>query len=255
MKKRFAWGTAALLLTLPVLVWSQDDTPQLAYIYATYFECDPATEARADEIIARTYKPHYDAAVESGDIQGWSWLAHFVGGKWRRVLVLNASDMDHLLDASGALGEILADTTPEAGRAFSETCPVHEDYIWEAAEGLSSTPTDAGAGAVGFSMYMQCDMAEEQRANEIFRDQIAPIYDRHVAEGELNGWAMLNHNVGGKFRRLLTLAADDHKAIMRARAAIIEEAQGGRSERALNQLNEICWSHEDYMWDVRVQNP
>ncbi len=254
MHKKNSWGLIALLFVLPTGVMAQTE-PQLAFIYVTYFECDPAGEARADEIIARTYAPHYNAAVESGDIMGWSWLAHFVGGKWRRALVLNAADMDSIIDASGALGEIIEENTPEAGRAFSETCPVHEDYIWEAADGLSGAPDGSARGDVRFSMYMECDMSREESADELMREQLAPIYNRHVKEGELTGWAMLRHNVGGQWRRLLTMAADDHKTLMRVRATIIDEMSSGRAERALRQINEICSSHTDYMWDVQVQNP
>ena len=191
MKTIVSWG-AVLFLLVSAGAAAQDSPPRLAYVYVTYFECNPATEARADEIIARTYAPHYNAAVEGGDILGWSWLAHYVGGKWRRALVLNAADMDSVLDASGALGEIIEESTPEAGRAFSETCPVHEDYIWEAVNGLSSSPDGRARGASRFSMYIQCDMGAEDQAEALLRDHIAPIYNRHVADGDLSGWAMLN---------------------------------------------------------------
>ena len=254
MIKRLAFG-AVLLLAVPLPAFAQVESPQVAFVYATYFECDPSTEARADEIIQRSYAPHYDAAVESGDILAWSWLAHFVGGKWRRALVLSAPNMDSLLDASGALGEIIEESTPETGRAFSEICPVHEDYVWETAPGLASAPPAGGGGDVRFSTYLTCDPSREERANQLFRDNLAPVYDRHVAQGELTGWAMLNHNVGGEYRRLLTMAAGDHKAMMRARAAIVDEIRNGRAQRAFGQINEICGPHQDYMWDVQLQTP
>ena len=60
-----------------------------------------------------------------------SWLSHFVGGEWRRALVLSTTNMDDLLAAAGALGEAIQESTPEAGRVFTEVCPEHEDYIWE----------------------------------------------------------------------------------------------------------------------------
>ena len=189
-------GTAAIAQT-------QTQTPRLAYVYVTYFECDPATEARADEIIERSYAPHYNAAVENGDILGWSWLTHFVGGKWRRALVLNAADMESILDASGALGEIIEESTPEAGRAFSETCPAHEDYIWEAVDGLSSTTDGNAGGNVRFSMYIQCDMAEEERADELMVGQLAPIYNRYVTDGFLD---RLGHAQAQRRRKLAAAA-------------------------------------------------
>ena len=112
---------ATVILVAPAL--AQDQGEQTLYAYATYFVCSPDGESRADEIISSSFKPHYDAAVEQGDISSWSWMQHYIGGKWRRVLVITAADMDSILDASGALGEIVQDQTPEAGRAAMAACP------------------------------------------------------------------------------------------------------------------------------------
>jgi hypothetical protein len=242
-------------MLLPMAASAQQDDTPLAYVYATYFECDPADEARADEIIKRNYKPHYDAAVEAGDISSWSWLSHFVGGKWRRVLVLTTGNMDDLLDASGALGEILEETTPEAGRVFTEVCNVHEDYIWTSVDGVGAATLGSERGAAGFSMYMECDTSREDRADEIVGEFLAPIYDRQIAAGNLSSWAWLQHNVGGDWRRLLTTTSTDHKTMMRARTAIVEEMTARRVDRARREFSEICPRHHDYMWDVQVETP
>jgi hypothetical protein len=234
-------GIASFIaLFVPAIGAAQEDEPVTAYVYATYFVCDPADESRADEIVKRNYAPHYDAAVEAGDIASWSWISHFVGGKWRRVLVLTTTNMDDLLDASGALGEILEETTPEAGRVFTEVCDVHEDYIWSNIPGIGSATPGSERGEAGFSMYLECDTSREERADEIVRDVFAPIYDRRVASGDLVSWAWLQHDVGGDWRRLLTTTATDHKTMMRVRAEIIEELGEGRAERATRQFNEIC---------------
>ena len=129
---RIIGGFILMLALLPLYISAQEQEGQIGYSYVTYFTCNPSTESRADEIIKRNYAPHYDAAVEHGEIAQWSWLVHFVGGEWRRALVLTALDLDDLLDASGALGEIIEETTPEAGRVFTEVCNKHVDYIWQA---------------------------------------------------------------------------------------------------------------------------
>ena len=133
-----------LAIADPAIAQGQETQP--LYAYATYFVCTPEGESRADEIIKTSFKPHYDAAVEHGDISSWSWLQHFVGGYWRRVLVVTANNMDSLLDASGALGEIIEDQTPEAGRAFSGICSSHEDYIWESVPGVGTGASAGGRG-------------------------------------------------------------------------------------------------------------
>ena len=124
------WGGTAI---------AQEENAPVMYAYATYFICSPDGESRADEIIKSSFKPHYDAAVEHGDIASWSWLQHFVGGHWRRVLVILAPDMDSILDASGALGEIIE----EAGVVFSGA--VKLNYAYEdfdaASKPYSNLPT------------------------------------------------------------------------------------------------------------------
>lgn len=255
MTKKITAGLLSVFIFLPGIVLTQEDQPQSVFAYATYFVCSPDAESRADEIINTSFGPHYDAAVEHGDILSWSWLQHFVGGNWRRVLVIIAADMDSLLDASGALGEIISDKTPEAGRAFSGICSSHEDYIWETMDGVGSGGVTDARGEAGFSVYMQCDMSREERADVLVRDVFGPIYDRHVGEGQLTTWNWLQHNVGGRWRRILTMGAADHKTLMRARAAILEEFEGRKVERAADEINKICHTHQDYMWDILVQTP
>ncbi len=255
MNGKFLTGLAATLTILPVGVLAQDEAPQTGYAYVTYFECSQAAEVRADEIVERNYAPHYNSAVEQGDIASWSWLAHYVGGKWRRALVLTATNMDDLLDSAGALGEIIAEATPEAGRAFSEACPRHEDYIWETTPGTGGTVLGQERAEAGFSVYFQCDPSKEERADKLMREVLGPIYDQQIESGGLATWGWLKHNVGGEYRRLLTTTGTDHKSMMRSRAAVLTQFNQGRTKRAFTQFNEICSSHQDYMWDIQIQNP
>ncbi|MDJ0813627.1 MAG: hypothetical protein QNJ23_07855 [Woeseiaceae bacterium] len=243
---------AAALLLLSAHAVAQDDA--VSYVYSTYFVCSPDAESRADEIVRSSFKPHYDAAVEQGDILSWSWMQHFVGGEWRRVLLIIAPDMDSIIDASGAVGEVIEDETPEAGRAFSAICSSHEDYIWRTMPGVGNGATGE-RGAAGFTVYLECDMSREQRADEIVREVLAPVYDAHIGDGELTSWNWLEHHVGGPWRRILALGADDHKTLMRARDSILADFDDRRFERALRELNEICHTHSDYMWDVVFPAP
>lgn len=246
---------AALGLLSAGLVVAQDEAPATTYVYASYFICDPAGESRADEAIARNFKPHYDAAVEAGNIVSWSWLAHYVGGQWRRVHVISATNMDDLLDSSGALGEIIEENTPEAGRAFTEVCPTHVDYIWESIEGASSGTVGAERGDAGFSMYFECDITREERADKLVIDNFAPVYNRYVESGELASWGWLKHNVGGPHRRLLTMTAATHKDLSHVRDKLNADLRAGRNERYWREIGEICDRHEDYMWDIRLETP
>ena len=235
-------------------VLAQDSQDQ-AFAYVTYFECDAALEFRADEIVERNYRPHYDAAVEAGEILSWSWLAHYVGGEWRRVLVLTTADVETLIASAGALGEAILQTTPQSGRDFTEVCSKHVDYIWETTPGIGGTATASERGAVGFSTYFRCDINREDEADELVRMTFGPIYNRYVDNGGLVTWNWLRHNVGGQWRRLLSLTAASHADMLNTRRAILEEMQQGRTARRFEEFNEICPVHEDYMWDIRIENP
>ena len=163
--------------------------------------------------------------------------------------------MDDLLDTAGALGEIIVEATPEAGRAFSEACPKHEDYIWETAPGIGSAVLGQERAEVGFSVYFHCDSSREERADQIVRDVLGPVYDQQIATGGLATCSWLKHNVGGDYRRLLTATGSGHKSIMKVRAAMVAEFNRGRTKRAFTQVNEICPSHQDYMWDIQIEYP
>ena len=219
--------------------------------------CSPDGESRADEIINSSYKPHYDAAVEHGDIESWSWLQHYAGGEWRRVLVVISSDIESMLDASGALGEIISEQTPEAGRAFSAICSSHVDYVWQTMDGVGSGSGSASdeRGDAGFTVYMQCDMNREEEADKLMRETIGPVYDKHTGEGGLTSWGWLRQYIGGHYRRILTMGSTDHKTLMLAREAIHADFADRKVARAVEEMNEICPTHQDYMWDVLVQVP
>jgi len=243
-----AGAAAAFFCILPLSQTQEPDSPQI-FFYLTYFLCDPARGAPAAEIIGSSYKPPYDQAVEQEQIVSWSWLQHYIGGRWRRALVVVTTDMESALETSGALGEIISDTTPEAGRAFSEICHSHDDYMWESIPGIGGGPVAAQRGSATFSTYLQCDLATEDRADEIFREVFAAVYDSHVVDGQLTSWNWLKQTVGGNWRRLLTMGAVDHEGLLEARSAIEEELKSRRLERSLREFKEICHTRSDYMWD------
>ena len=253
MNKQMGASGFVVLIFLQGGVQAQEQ--ETVFAYATYFVCSPEGESRADEIIRTSFKPNYDAAVEHGDILSWSWMQHYVGGYWRRALVIVAADMNMLLDASGALGEIIQDSTPEAGRAFSAICSSHEDYIWHASSDVGGTAVTEQRGAAGFSLYLKCDMAREERADELVKEVFAPVYNGHLGEGGLTSWNWLTHDVGGEYRRVLIMGASNHKTLMRKRAEIIEQLGARKTERALREFNSICHTHQDYMWDILIQTP
>ncbi len=240
---------AALVLIAASSSAVAQDEQERTYSYATYYYCDASTQEKADEIVKKDYAPHYDAAVKKGDILAWGWLLHHTGGKWRRILYHAAPSLDALLDAQEAIGDAIDNKSASASENFSKICKSHDDYIWQRAAG--SDPGQS-RGDAAFSVYFYCDIGTEGQADEIVKTVFAPIYDAHTGEGKLTSWGWLSHIVGGKYRRLATMTAADHKTLLAQRAAIIGKL--GDNELA-STFNAICPSHQDYMWDVQIENP
>jgi hypothetical protein len=203
-----------------------------------------------DELTAET-APIMDGLVEDGAINGWGWYAHHTGGGWQRLSYHTASTMDQLLDGSDAIQEALAaaaedDEADDDQMNFGEICYRHDDYIWENVTGSGGGGGDAKAG---FSTYHVCNFADEARADEIIKEHAAPVFDRLVEEGKLTSWGWSSHLVGGRYRKLQTMTASDHKTLLAARDEAIEEIYDEDSTVG-EELANICGSHVDYMWDI-----
>ena len=97
--------------------------------FSTYYVCDQGRESQADELIKSSIGPILDKLVTDGKLKTWGWNEHIVGGEYRRLATMSATDMKALLEARGALVEAL-DSNP-AGDMLTEICPSHADYMWE----------------------------------------------------------------------------------------------------------------------------
>jgi hypothetical protein len=236
-----------VFVCLSNVVMAQDEKE--SYIYVTYFTCDVTQQDRADEIVDKVDKPIYDAAVEDGIIDGWGWLAHHTGGKWRRARYHSAGSVEELIAALDTIGE-QQDEQDEADE-FGKICNSHDDYIWRGVTGSGGDMLATARGKVGLSAYYVCD-SRESAADEIVQSVFAPVYDEHIGEGKLTSWGWAEHIVGGKYRRLATMTAENWPSLFAARASIIEAGDDSELGR---QFGEICDSHADYLWEIRYENP
>ncbi|MGB5332597.1 MAG: hypothetical protein WBM80_06900 [Woeseiaceae bacterium] len=251
MRNAFKYASLVLLATLPLAVMAQEEEEKSkGFIYSTYFYCDAGGGERADEIIKKINAPDYDKAVEDGTINAWGWLAHHTGGLWRRAQYYTAPTLNALLDAPEAMSGDSDAATKKLEAEFASICRSHQDYIWERESGGGSDDR----GAASFSVYYVCDEAREERADEIFAKDFAPILDKFVEDGKFTSWGWNSHWVGGKYRRLQTLTGTDHKSLLAARGELIEAMYPEGSEVGM-EFTSICGSHEDYMWDIVHETP
>jgi hypothetical protein len=228
-----------------------EDKPAERYIYVTYHVCDLAQQDRADEIFSQVQKPVYEAAVADGTISSYGWIAHHTGGKWRRATYYGAGSVQALLDAQQKIGDQM-DANPKnkkLGDEFAKICNAHDDYIWQTTAGNIGT---VGRGGAAFSVYYVCDSSREAQADALVKRVFAPVYDKLVADGKLKSWGWNEHIVGAQYRRLETYSATDMKAVLEARAAIIEAIE---NDPLGETFTDICDSHADYMWEITSQKP
>ena len=104
--------------------------PRPEWALSMYFECDFAREDLADEIYLNVFNGVFDAAVADGTISGWSWHSHDVGGKYRRLGVIDGTSVNAVLDGRDAIFEQINEMAEGALGVFSETCHSHTDYVW-----------------------------------------------------------------------------------------------------------------------------
>jgi hypothetical protein len=58
--------------------------------------------------------------------------------------------------------------------------------------------------------------------------------------------------VGGKYRRLATMTADDWPTLLKMRGEIFE-AMDKQDNPLADYFGEICGSHSDYLWDIQFE--
>jgi hypothetical protein len=240
---------ACLCLLFGGTALAQEQKPAERFTYVTYHVCDVTQQERADEIFAEVQKPIYDAAVADGTINGWGWLAHHTGGKWRRTIYFGSGSVQGLLDAQKKIGDQVDAKNEKLSNEFGKICNSHDDYIWRTVAGNIGTVARGGAA---FSTYFVCDQGREAEADALVTQVFGPVYDKMVSDGKLKSWGWNEHIVGGSYRRLATISAVDMKALMEARDAVVQ----AQIDNPLgNTFTDICGDHTDYMWEITSQNP
>jgi hypothetical protein len=250
MKKISILGMATLSFLWAGMTFAQEEEESSTFIYATYLYCDTSKEDAADANVAKGVAV-MDKLVEDGAITGWGWLSHHTGGQWRRIRYHVASSLQGAFDGLGAINEALTEAFGEDDTGDGGACPRHDDYVWKGENGGQG---DDDFGAAGFSIYFMCDTSREDRADEIVDEHMAPIYNKLVEDGALSSWGWSSHVIGGKYRRLLTTTAADHKASLEARTAALDAVFGDDNELGA-EFGGICSKHTDYMWNMVHRSP
>jgi hypothetical protein len=100
-----------------------------------------------------------------------------------------------------------------------------------------------------YATYFYCDAANEDKADELVKKNMAPVYDAAVADGTIKAWGWMSHHIGGKWRRILYRTAGSIEGLLSGDATIakrMDEAMGGVDDG----FNQHCNAHDDYIWQA-----
>lgn len=100
-----------------------------AAAFSVYYECDQGREDQADALVTRVFAPVYDKLLADGKIKSWGYNEHIVGGNFRRLATISATDMKSLMEARAATVQALDDDP--LGATFGDICSGHVDYMWD----------------------------------------------------------------------------------------------------------------------------
>jgi hypothetical protein len=251
MKLGTCFVTVVTILLVPTPSAAQDSGP---YISAIYYQCQIPGQDRADQIVREVFGPVYDQYLAAGHISAWGWLGHRAGGQWRRARYLVAPTLDGLMDMWTAIVQELRQNHSDALMALDTICPTHDDYIWRGVSTRTAEVAVQERPTAGLSTYYTCDVSRQSEADSLMNTSLAPIFDRHMQAGSIRSWSWWSHVIGGEYRRLLVLDGADHKANLNGLLGFINDAQA-EQPAALRRLNEICSSHQDYLWNILIAKP
>lgn len=106
---------------------------------------------------------------------------------------------------------------------------------------------DEPAETFVYGTYSVCDLAGQDRADEIFMQLDKPIYDAAVADGTLSSYSYYAHHTGGKWRRGMFYVAPSIPALLDAQTKIADQIDA-KNAKLNTEASKICNKHEDYIW-------
>ena len=159
MRQKYSMAVVIGGVLLASSLVAQDSPSQV--VFSAYYKCDQGREGRADEIINEVVAPILERQVSAGQLSTWGWLAHTMGGEWRRLLFTLGTDRDAMFDARGQLIQDINQNNARAMEEFGDICPTHDDYIWSVV--VNSGGDEGPAANASLSAYHVCDLTRQAR--------------------------------------------------------------------------------------------
>ena len=116
---------------------------------------------------------------------------------------------------------------------------------------LPAVAQEEEAKSFVYGTYFYCDVARQERADEIVKSTAAPVFDAAVEDGTITAWGWMSHHTGGKWRRLRYHSAPSIEKLLET----LESLNGKVAEKheaAQNEFSQICGAHDDYIWQQKI---
>jgi hypothetical protein len=102
--------------------------------------------------------------------------------------------------------------------------------------------------AISMAFYYRCVQGDVGRADAIYKEHLAPLLKAEQAAGRITAYGWAKHWSGGDWRRLSYVVGTDMDKMLDSRAAIIKMTESPEHAKAIEELERICSSHDDYVW-------
>lgn len=98
-----------------------------------------------------------------------------------------------------------------------------------------------------FGTYYRCNEATETQADTLFKDVMAPLWQKQVDAKHITAFGWSRHWMGGAWRRLEYVVGNDVGAIVDARDEVIGSLMKDHAKES-EAFSNVCSGHDDYLW-------
>jgi hypothetical protein len=113
--------------------------------------------------------------------------------------------------------------------------------------GTAAYAQDKPAESYVYGTYSVCDLAKQDRSDEIYAQLDKPILDAAVADKSISSYGLYAHQTGGRWRRLQFTSGPSIQALLDAQKKMSDQADS-TNKKLGQEYSTICNAHDDYIW-------
>ncbi len=98
-----------------------------------------------------------------------------------------------------------------------------------------------------YGTYSVCDLAKQDRSDDIFAQLDKPILDAAIADKSINSYGLYAHQTGGRWRRVSFTTGSSVQALLDAQKKMGDQADA-TNKKLGQEYSAICNAHDDYIW-------